>query len=276
MILEATRNYPPMKDDICEILKELKELFPELETLKKLRSKISSGGVSAFWWKMIPIYDLNKRIEAEINKKPFHSKRAREVFAYILWLSHELLFKKDLQKMINKEEAINEYEDTQRQLRTERIILGIIFANEKFKKITGSKDVYIFRQDVPIFFAKLPTKCQGADDFLARIQSLGSIFEVNLEPLRRIVSNADPKFGSIRIVHEWFKEKEIPHYEEIIEVWENIRLLRNAPPTHPRVSPKIFKVLTFFGESLPINFTKLWDSILKEFSESLERIQEIF
>jgi len=227
LILQATRNYPPTKNAVCEILKELKELFPELETLKDLRSKMPSGRMTLFWWKLTPILDLNKRIEAEINKKPFHAKRAREVFAYTLWFSHELLFKKDLQKMINKEEPINEYEETQRQLRTERIILGIILANGKFKKITGSKDIYVFREDVPTFFAKLPTKCQGADDFLARIQSLGSIFDVNLEPLRRIVSNADPKFGSIKLIHEWFKEKEIPDYEKIIEVWENIRLLRN-------------------------------------------------
>jgi hypothetical protein len=144
-----------------------------------------------------------------------------------------------------------------------------------FKEITGFNDARVFRQDVPSFFAKLPTRCEGADDFSARIQSLGSIFEVDVKPLRKIVSDIDPRWASIKIVQRWLEEKKTPDHERVIKVWENIRLLRNAPPTHPRVNPKQLDALTFFGEHLPVNFTTLWDSILDRFAESLERFQEI-
>jgi hypothetical protein len=53
LLLSATRNHPPMKEDIFKILNELNELFPDLETLKDLmvnRRRERSGVISAFWW----------------------------------------------------------------------------------------------------------------------------------------------------------------------------------------------------------------------------------
>jgi hypothetical protein len=94
LIVNATRNYPPTKDDVKEIMLELNKLFPELETLKKLSTNrnMEKCMMTSFWRDKIPIYDINKRIEKEL-KSPYCSKRAREVFALVLWLSFELLFK---------------------------------------------------------------------------------------------------------------------------------------------------------------------------------------
>lgn len=278
LLVGATENHPPMKEDVFEILNEIKDLFPELEGLKKRmfeRQRAHSGGISTFLWKNIPICDISRKIEQEIEKKPFDSKRAREVFAYVLWLSFELLFKEDFLKLSKKEGPLYGFEHTRRKLRAERIVLGIQLINETFKKSVGFNDALVFNQTVPNFFAKLPTRCEGQDDYSERIQSLASIFEVNLKPLRKIVSNIDPQWASIKIIERWLEEKKAPDHERIIKVWENIRVLRNVPPVHQRVNHKRAGALTFFGERLPINFTTLWDSILDKFAESLERFQEM-
>lgn len=278
LLLSATSNYPPMKQDILEIMIALFDLFPDLQTLEDLmvvRRREHSGGMTRFWWDNIPVYDIYKRIEQEIEKKPFNSKRAREVFAYVLWLSFELLFKEDLKRLVQKEEPINEYQQLKRELRAQRIILNIHLANERFRKCTGFSNVQLFRPDVPDFFMRLPTRCKERDDFLACIQSLGSIFDVDLKSLRKIVSRTDPNEGSTKVIHRWLEERRIPGYERLIKIWENIRLLRNAPPTHPEVKPKLLDALEFFGESSSVNFTRLWDSILDRFDESLVKFQEI-
>jgi hypothetical protein len=276
LLLDATRNFPPMKEDISEIFEEIKDLFPELETLKELAVKKESGRMSLFWWDKAQIYGINKKIEQEIKKKPFNPKRAGEVFAYVLWLSFELLFKKDLLELDEEEgRSYEKFKQAQRELRAERIVLNIPRLNTRFKIATGLDDILVFKENVPSFFAKLPIRCTGQDDFSARILNLGSIFDVDLETLRKIVTDTDQKSASIKIIQKWLEEKGIKDQKGVIDTWEKIRLLRNAPPTHPRITPKQLEAFAFFGGSSIVNFTTLWDSILDKFAESLEQFQEI-
>jgi hypothetical protein len=274
LIAEAMRNHPPMKEDTLKILNELKKLFPGLEAMKGPMSKLS-GTISITWWNYLPIYDLLIRIEREIKKKPFHSKRAREVFAYVLWLAFDLLFKNDLVRKDEEKEQQGEYKQGAREIRAETIQSHIKSANALFKKTTHSKEVLILREDIPGFFTKLPTRCKGVNDFSRKIQSLGSLFEVDRGPLRKIVKNADPNEGSIKLVQRWFEENNILDYSQVIETWKNIRRIRKAPPTHPDLSSDIIEAIMFFDERFPVNFTTLWDSILDKFVYSLEKLLEI-
>lgn len=151
---------------------------------------------------MLNIYDLLTTAERKLKKKPFTPSCAREVFAYILWLAFDLLFKDDFFVSNVKEKVSEDGQQARREIRAERIQLNIRFTNALFKKATGSRNALILREDVPGFFTKLPTRCTGSKDFPARIQSLGSIFEVDLRPLKSIVAEVNPKWGSIRLLEK--------------------------------------------------------------------------
>jgi hypothetical protein len=271
---DATRNHPPLKEDSQKILSELKKAFPELEALKGTMSKLP-GAIGLSWFKMLHIFDLLRAIEREINKKPYNASRARRVFAYIVWLAYDLLFKEDLLRPEVGITRPDEQKETKRRVRAEAIQAGIIYANAFFRKRTGSNDVTLFREDVPFFFTKLPTRCESIDDFMTRIQSLASIFEVDLKPLRALVEKMDKQWGSIKLVERWLEENKLPGSHALTAVWKNIRRLRKAPPTHPNLSTDTIDALTFFVEEPPVNFTRLWDSILDKFLESLKEFQII-
>jgi len=272
-LIEATRNHPPSKEDMYEILNKIKEVFPELEALKIPISRLP-GKISLQWFNILPIYNIFMTVERKLKKKPFMPQYASDAFAHLLWLAVNLLFKDDFLILAGKK-VEEKGEWPTRQLRAEQIQGYIRVANALFRRIASSKDVIIFREDVPDFFIKLPTLCRGKDDFLVRVQSLASIFEVKLKPLRALVKTSDPSLGSIKLVEKWLEEKGVSQYSEIIDPWKNIIQLRKIPPTHASMSDEILHAVEFFGGQYPINFPQLWDSILDTFLESLIEFQKI-
>jgi hypothetical protein len=130
------------------------------------------------------------------------------------------------------------------------------------------------RARIPDFFTRLPTPCRGYDDFLGKIQSLATIFEVDTKPLRALVPDADLNWGSIKLIEKWLENK-TPDYAQIVNVWRNIVQLRKIPPTHALMKEEVIDAIEFFGRQLPINFPLLWDSILESFLQSLLKFQEI-
>lgn len=272
-LIEAMRNHPPSKQDMYLVLNKMKEAFPELEALRGPMAKLP-GEISVQWFLMLPIYDIFRTVERKLKKKPLHPERAKDAFAHLLWLATKLLFMDDL-LILAEQKVVEKGEWTMRQLRAEQIQGHIRIANALFRKTTGSKDVFIFREDVPDFFTRLPTPCRGSDDFLGRVQSLASIFEVRLKPLRALVLTTDRSLGSIKLVEKWLEEKGVSQYAGIISTWKNIRRVRKIPPIHAGISVEVLDAIEFFGERFPVNFSQLWDSILDKFLESLVKFQEI-
>jgi len=177
--------------------------------------------------------------------------------------------------MLEEKPQAVEITEGARELRAEQIQFLIRSANTLFRRIIGSKDVSLFREDVPDFFIRLPTQCKGFDDFLGKIQSLAIIFEFDVKPLRALVPDAELSWRSIKLIEKWLEQKKVTNYAWIISVWKNIVQLRKIPPTHALMSDEVLHAMEFFGMQLPVNFSQLWDSVLERFLESLLKFQEI-
>lgn len=272
-LFKAMRNHPPLKEDIQIVLNKIKEAFPELEALKGPMSRLPEV-ITLPWFEMLPIYDIFMTVERKLKKKPFMPQHVRDAFANLLWLAVNLLLRDDL-LILAEQKVVEKGEWARRQMQAEQIQFNVRSANALFRRITGSKDVLIFREDVPDFFVRLPTRCKGSDDFLVRVQSLASIFEVPLEPLRTLLQTADQSLRSISLIEKWLEKKKASQYVEVIDTWKNVIRLRKIPPTHASMSDEVFDAIEFFGGRPPITFPRLWDSILEAFLESLLKFQQI-
>jgi len=272
-MVHAMRNHPPSKEDMFLVLNKIKETFPELEALRGTFTSLP-GKISYQWWKLLPIYDIFFTVERKLKKKPFSVGRAMDTFAHLVWLAN-LCFMDELLILAEKPRVAQKGEWTARELRAEQITLNIGLINARFRMVTGSKKVFVFREDMPDFFRRLPTACKGHDDFLVKIQSLASIFEVDIKALRALLPSADPSWKSIKLIEKWLDGRSASDSTQVIDVWKNIAKLRNIPPTHASINDEVVHAIEFFDERIPVNFSKLWDSVLDRFLESLYKFQEI-
>jgi len=197
------------------VLNKLKEAFPDLDALRAPMSQLGEE-ISREWFDILPIYNLFMTVEKKLKKKPFMPQHARDTFANLLWLSVNLLFRDDLRIFAEEKATEKEGDWTKRELCGEKIQFHIRAANVLVRRRTGLKHVLLFREDVPEFFMKLPTVCRGKDDFLGRIQSLASIFEMRLEPLRALAPTANRDLKSIRLVEKWLDEEGVSDYGQAI------------------------------------------------------------
>jgi len=276
LLREAMVNHPPPKDVTQKILNELKTIFPELEVLRaQIDFACKNGRIPPFWWDKLHISDLLGTIERRMRKKPFTPERQKEVFAFVLWLAYDLLFKNSISQFKARDFNSQVNQRSDREIRAEVIISGIECTNAYFKKICKAAGG-LLKEDVPLFFAKLPVPCDDLlEDFSLRLQSLASLFEVNLDALRSLVQDDAQQLGMVKLTELWLKQKKAPNYAQVINVWRNIIVLRRMPPTHSNLKPEALDALAFFGQKPPVNYTELWDTILDEFSGSLREFQHI-
>jgi hypothetical protein len=147
--------------------------------------------------------------------------------------------------------------------------------NALFGRI-GRTDSVLLKEDVPMFFAKLPVRCRNSvDDFSVRLQSLADLFEVNLDALRSLAGEKSQEFKLVKLTEFWLKKEKVPNYAQVTNVWRNIVFLRQMPPTHSDIRPQALNAVQFFGQKLPVDYSELWETILNEFSESLIELQKI-
>lgn len=119
--------------------------------------------------------------------------------------------------------------------------------------------------------------CESENDYIIKILSLASLFEVSLKKLRKKIY-APEEIGSIRVVETWLNEEGINYYPRMIETWLNIKKLRNMEPVHPRIDAvELKRILNFFGIRMtrPQNYSVLWDRILDRYRVSLEQWREL-
>jgi hypothetical protein len=82
--------------------------------------------------------------------------------------------------------------------------------------------------------------------------------------------------GSVRLVEKWLQDERLSYDADMIETWKNIVVIRNAEPLHANTKAvKFLQALEFFGLQFPIDYSKLWDTILEKFVASMEAWQRI-
>ena len=119
--------------------------------------------------------------------------------------------------------------------------------------------------------------CNSESDYIIKILSLASLFEVNMKSLQTQI-NVPNDLGSIRLVERWLIENNVDYDEKMIETWLNIKKLRNMEPVHSRIDAiELKKILEFFGVKItrPQNYALLWDQILDRYRISLEQWREL-
>jgi hypothetical protein len=140
----------------------------------------------------------------------------------------------------------------------------------------SKKQARLFREDVLQAITELYTPCESEHDFIAKLASLVSLFEVPLDPLRRLLPEADSEWRSIKLVEQWLSNNSVSYDSDMITTWKNIVSLRNMTPLHSKSrAGELTSILNYFGEKLPPNYQRLWDSILKRFHYSLKELQRI-
>ncbi len=172
------------------------------------------------------------------------------------------------------EDAIRNLEkELRRRERANEIVNLMCNSNVLF---FSRKHAKLFREDTPQIFPELYSPCQNNHDLVTKIASICSLFEVNLTPLRGLITEAPEDFASIRLVELWLTSAGIPFEPDMVNIWKNIRTLRNIPPLHSGShAQELTSALSFFGETFPINYERLWDTVLDKFRFSLEEWQRI-
>jgi len=170
------------------------------------------------------------------------------------------------------DDALNRYNEAIRKQERATRIVNLIGTANIFMK-TKRKAV-LFREDIPKIIDELHTSCRDENHFVTKICTLQQLFEVSLDPLRKLVQEPNG-LRSIRLVEKWLEENKISYDSSMIRTWLHINSLRNMFPVHPEPPKELFEILTFFDTTFPPNHALLWDKILQKFAQSLEEWNRI-
>jgi len=140
-------------------------------------------------------------------------------------------------------------------------------------------DILIFKEDMSLITNMLG-KCGTEAEFAQHIGSLRSVFEIEMEPLRKILPEFPPEGKSIAWAEAWLKANMIKPHQSMIETWKMINSFRNnLGGFHSEPDPKILdNAYRYFGEKLVLpfnNYQRLWNSVLTQFKVSLDELQQI-
>lgn len=116
--------------------------------------------------------------------------------------------------------------------------------------------------------------CSNEKEFDQCLGALASLFEVPLTSIKSQISSPDEKWKSIKLLEAWNVEKNkgvIP--ESVFKTWMSIVGLRSAKFPFHEDEPDIVDIVAFFGHKFPLDYERLWKSILTKFFESLEELQ---
>lgn len=117
--------------------------------------------------------------------------------------------------------------------------------------------------------------CEYEDTLQSNITEAMTIFEINLDTLKSLVSDPNDK-KSITLLRDFLDENSISYDKNMFETWIHMGLLRNYFD-HKRDTEKLKAVLTFFDEPqrMPLNSGRLWEKILDNFEDSLNELLRI-
>jgi len=168
------------------------------------------------------------------------------------------------------EERVARNKEMDRSRIVKDIITHMTYANYLFWNKRKAK-LFVDKGEI---YKELLGPCPNAVDFATKIQSLASLFEVDLKPLRQLFPEYDEDWKSITLIQKILENEKTQFDPCMIDIWENIIKLRNAPPAHARDQP--IEAYNFFGKSFPVrDYQQLWDHILDRFLTSLVKFLEV-
>jgi hypothetical protein len=174
-------------------------------------------------------------------------------------------------------ELLREYVELNRRYNTAVSITNSIKdINYMFK---ARLDLQFFKEDMNLIVRML-RPCNSDDEFAQHVGSLRSVFETDMEPLKRQLPDFPNEGKSITWTEAWLKENKIKYNPSMIETWKMINILRNnTGGFHSEPDPKILdEAYKYFGEKLVLpfkNYQKLWNNVLTQFTISLDELQQI-
>jgi len=148
------------------------------------------------------------------------------------------------------------------------IVKFVTQANLLFKKATSVEQVF---QDSMLIADELHTPLKSDRDFAHKIGSLCQLFEVPLDPLRKLLNvKANEGWRSIKLIEEWLKQKGLSD-PTMVKTWRYIVGIRDKslPFHHP--DGRIIRFCEYFGQNYPPNYFDFWICILDKFKESIEK-----
>ena len=154
-----------------------------------------------------------------------------------------------------------------------RITTAIKSCNLIFCSITNVP--VIFREDIKVI-SILHQPCDNENDFNIKLGALAELFQVDPNEWKPIIRDFKSwmKRGSTFVL-KWLEEQNIAYDHEKVKIWDVIIEMRNASsPYHP-TSKKLVELVNFFGQGFPMDYGKLYESILIKFLDSLEMLQRV-
>lgn len=164
-------------------------------------------------------------------------------------------------------------ESNKRAERASKVTDTIDNCNLLWRNITNSKNQLLTITKTK-FFSHLYEECTNKDNFKTKIEELYNFLDkMDKEYLLNNVEKAEQEWKCVTLLNVWF-QKLGKNPSEIMQLWRKIIELRNE--LKHEESKEIIEIYKYFSEQFPqINYSRLWDRILEEFLESLEKLQKI-
>jgi len=142
----------------------------------------------------------------------------------------------------------------------------IIHSNLLFKQITGVENIF---KDSMLVADILHTPCVSEKDFTTKIGVLSQLFDVPLDPLRKLLGGmVDKEWQSLRLLDEWLKRSS--HNDPvIIKTWRKMVEIRNKSPPFHGPDASIIQLCEFFDQKYPPDYVDFWVCIINKLKETL-------
>lgn len=166
------------------------------------------------------------------------------------------------------------YELPSEEEKTATIITKLVIqANLLFKQITSVEQIF---RETMLIADELHTPCRSERDFSNKIGVLYQLFDVKLQPLRRLLGNSvDQNWQSIKLLDEWLQRSGLTYDSSMIETWRNIVEIRNKSPPFHQPDSRIIELCKFFEQGYPPHYPDFWICIINKLKDSLQHFVEV-
>lgn len=170
------------------------------------------------------------------------------------------------------ETEAKKFEETrERQMQASRIVQEMESSNLLSESVLSTK----FFNPGPGIVDAMHTPCATQDNFEMKIGALANLFDIELEPLRSKVRDAKDEWKSIKLLEEWAKQNSLAYDAKMFEVWRAIVDLRNASYPFHKADTRVVRLVEFFGQDFPPDYSKLWKAILQHFLLSIDAFMDL-
>jgi hypothetical protein len=174
---------------------------------------------------------------------------------------------------------------TQLLMERNRLLETYVRVSEKARQVTNAigscnvlfcsrtKVTSVFREDIQAI-SVLHSSCSDEREFSIKIGALAGLFEVELDPLRALLrEKVEKNWKSTKLLEQWLTENGIAFDPNVFTTWRGIIELRNASFPYHHMNARVVEILQYFGHGFPLDFPRLYESILDRFLASLDSFQ---